>query len=213
MKLNELVEIVGDEPVFETGLLLAGTERPQHVLRQLSRWVASGKVMQLRRGLYTLAPPLRKINPHPFVIANHLEPGSYVSCQSLLAYRGVIPEYTPITTSVGPVRPGRKKTPAGMYDFHHLKPACVFGYQKEKIAQAQSAFVATAEKALLDLIYLTPASDHAAFMRELRLDLDYSWDLERLAADAKRCASAKLLRAVAVFERLLHEQKDEYRDI
>lgn len=213
MKFKELIEIVGDEPVFETGLLLAGSERPQHVLRQLSRWVANGKVIQLRRGLYALAPPLRKINPHPFVIANHLEPGSYVSCQSLLAHRGLIPEYTPITISVGPVRSSRKKTPTGIYDFHHLKPACVFGYHKEEIARPQSAFVATAEKALLDLIYLTPVSDHAAFLRELRLDLDSSWDVQRLAAGAKRCASAKLLRAVSVFERLLNEQKDEYREI
>jgi hypothetical protein len=76
MKLKELVEIVGELPVFETGLLLAGSQRPQHVVRQLSRWVAGGQVIQLRRGLYTLAPPLRKINPHPFVIANHLEPGN-----------------------------------------------------------------------------------------------------------------------------------------
>jgi hypothetical protein len=33
MKLKELVEIVGELPVFETGLLLAGSERPQHVIR------------------------------------------------------------------------------------------------------------------------------------------------------------------------------------
>ncbi|MBD3383772.1 hypothetical protein GF407_02495 [candidate division KSB1 bacterium] len=213
MKLKELVEIVGELPVFETGLLLAGSERPEHVIRQLSRWVAGGQVIQLRRGLYMLAPPLRKINPHPFVIANHLEPGSYVSCESVLAYRGLIPEYVPVTKSVGPVRSRRRKTLAGMFEFHHLKSACVFGYQKEEIAHGQSAFVATSEKALVDLIYLTPASDDKAFIRELRLSPDEPLDNERLFEYAEQCKSPKLLRAVKIIKQVVFEKKGEYREI
>jgi hypothetical protein len=38
MEFTRLVEIVGDEPVFETGLLLAGDVDPNDVRRQLSRW-------------------------------------------------------------------------------------------------------------------------------------------------------------------------------
>ena len=45
-----LVKVVGDEPVFESGLLLAGAVDPPDVQRQLSRWVASGRLYQLRRG-------------------------------------------------------------------------------------------------------------------------------------------------------------------
>jgi predicted transcriptional regulator of viral defense system len=156
---------------------------------------------------------LRNINPHPFVIANHLEPGSYVSCQSVLAYRGLIPEYAPVTTSVGLIRPGRRKTLAGNFDFHHLKPACVFGYQKEEIARGQSAFIATAEKALIDLLYLTPASDDKAFLQELRLNFNQVLDFERLSAYAKKCDSAKCLRATAIIKQLWVEQKDGYREI
>ena len=57
MKFEELVEIVGDEPVFETGLLLVGQVDSKDVRRQLSRWVRAGRIYQLRRGLYALAPP------------------------------------------------------------------------------------------------------------------------------------------------------------
>jgi len=92
MKFNELVETVGDEPLFETGLLIAGEVDPDGLRRQLSRWTATGKLYQLRRGLYALAPPFQKIRPHPFVVANHLVRGSYVSCQSALAFYGIIPE-------------------------------------------------------------------------------------------------------------------------
>ena len=57
MKFQDLVAIVADEPVFDTGLLLAGPVGPAQVQRQLSRWVRAGRVLQLRRGLYALAPP------------------------------------------------------------------------------------------------------------------------------------------------------------
>jgi len=100
MKFDELLGLVGDQPLFETGLLLAGDVDPNDVRRQLSRWVQSGRIRQLRRGLYTLAPPYQNAAPHPFLIANALVPGYYVTAQSALAYYSLIPEYTPRTLSV-----------------------------------------------------------------------------------------------------------------
>ena len=60
MDFKRLQEIVGKEPVFETGLLLAGKVNSADVRRQISRLTASGRIIQLRRGLYTLAPPFQK---------------------------------------------------------------------------------------------------------------------------------------------------------
>jgi len=44
MEFTRLIEIVGDESVFETGLLLAGEVDPNDVRRQLSRWVKAGRL-------------------------------------------------------------------------------------------------------------------------------------------------------------------------
>ena len=74
MKFDSLLEAVGDEPVFETGLLLAGDVDPVAVRHQLSRWMETGRIYRLRRGLYSLAPPFRKILPHPFLVANRMAP-------------------------------------------------------------------------------------------------------------------------------------------
>ena len=52
-----------------------------------------------------MAPAWRKVEPHPFLVANALHRGSYVSLQSALAFHGVIPEHVPTVTSVGPGRP------------------------------------------------------------------------------------------------------------
>jgi len=123
MKFELLIEIVADEPAFETGLLLAGPVDPADVRRQLSRWVKAGRLYQLRRGLYVLAPPFQKIKPHPFVLANCLVRGSYISLQAALAHYGLIPDVVPVVTSVTAQRPGRWETPLGIYEFRHVKAA------------------------------------------------------------------------------------------
>ena len=201
MEFTRLVEIVSDEPVFETGLLLAGTVDPNEIRKQLSRWTQSGRLYQLRRGLYTLAPPYQKVKPHPFVIANRLVRNSYVSCQSALAYYGLIPEYVPVTTSITTARPARWDTPLGSFEFRHVKVELLRGYRMTDVGRDQQALVATPEKALLDLIYLQPGSDSPNYLRELRLQNLDRLDVDELRRQADLADSPKLRRAAnAVIE-------------
>ena len=60
MEFERLLELVGDEPVFETALLLAGNANPQNVRLQLTRWVKSGRVYQLPVVYMHLLRPTRK---------------------------------------------------------------------------------------------------------------------------------------------------------
>src|SRR5215213_3206383 len=129
MRFEDLLEAVMEEPIFETGLLLAGDVDPDDVRRQLSRWVKAGRLYQLRRGLYALAPPFQKVHPHPFLVANRLVPGSYVSLQSALGYYSLIPESVPVSTSVTVGRPARWDTPLGTYDFRHIRTELLTGYR------------------------------------------------------------------------------------
>ena len=54
----------------------------------------------------------RKLNHHPFLVANHLLPASYVSLQSVLAYFGMIPGHMPVMPSVPTSRTAVEPTPA-----------------------------------------------------------------------------------------------------
>jgi predicted transcriptional regulator of viral defense system len=210
VKLDRLIEIVGEEPVFEAGLLLAGDVDPADVQRQLSRWVKAGRLYQLRRGLYALAPPYQKVRPHPFLIANRLVQGSYVSLQSALAHYGLIPEYVPVTTSVTSARPGRWHTPLGSYEFRHVQTDLLRGFHRMSLGGEQEAFVAAPEKALLDLVYLEPAGDSPEYLSELRLQHLESLNLAELRRQAEASGKPKLTRAAELVSKLAEAEALEY---
>jgi len=207
MEFREALEIVGEDPVFDTGLLLAGDVNPKDVRRQLSRWVSAGKLIQLRRGLYALAPPYRKTTPHPFLIANRMVRGSYVSLQTALAYHGMIPEYVPTMTSVTTYRAGTFDTALGTYAYHHIDDSLLFGHELLDVGEGQHAYVASREKALLDLIYLEPGRDGLIALKGMRLHNLGHLDLDRLHDLAVRSGRPKLRRAVASVEQLVREEE------
>jgi len=210
MRFRDLVDLVGDEPLFETGLLLVGSVNPADIRRQLSRWTTAGRIHQLRRGLYALAPPYRKVEPHPFLVANLLAPGSYVSLQAALAYYGLIPEYVPVVTSVGNVRPSLHRTPSGDFLFRHLKSSLFWGYEWSEVASRQHAFLATPEKSLLDLVYLQPDGGSAAYLNELRLQNLERLDCERFQWMAERSGAARLQKAASIVINLAAAEAEAY---
>jgi predicted transcriptional regulator of viral defense system len=196
MKWVELLALLRDEPLFHSSLLNAGTESAASLRRSLVRWVESGRLTQLRRGVYLVAQPFRKEDPHPFVVANQLKAASYVSLQSALAHYGCIPEHVPLVTSVTTGRPETLATAFGSYQYRHLQTRLFFGYRPVILSDNITAFLATPEKALLDLVYLSPRGDSLPFLEELRLQNAESLDLRRLRGLAERMGSARLARAV-----------------
>lgn len=206
MEFSELVEIIKDEPVFDTGLLLTGEANPREIRRQLSRWKQAGKIYQLRRGLYCLAPPFQKVNPHPFLVANRLIPASYVSLQSALAYYGMIPEHVPVITSVTTSRPAHWETLLGIFDFRHIQVDFFYGYRFADLGEKQQAFIASPEKALLDLVYLEPGGDAPDYLAELRLNNLNRLDWQLLERLARQIEKPKLLRAITAIQALAREE-------
>lgn len=213
MEFRKLLEVVNSLPTFETGLLLSGNVDPFDVRKQLSRWTASGKIYQLRRGLYSLAPPYQKVIPHPFLIANQLLAGSYVSLQSALAYYGMIPEFVPVITSVTTNRPATYQTAFGQFDYHHIQVSWFRVYRLVGLSNDQRAFIATPEKALLDLVYLQPGGDSPEFLHALRLQTLDQMNVEQLHQLASESGKPKLLRALKVIEQIVKEETTGYETL
>jgi len=193
--------------------LLAGPVNPAAIHLQLSRWVTSGRIYQLRRGLYAIAPPYQKVKPNPFVIANRMVRASYVSCQTALAYYDLIPDIVQVTVSVTAGRPGRWETPLGVYQFHHIQQDLLRGYRMLDLGNHQQALVATPEKALLDLIYLTPGGSTPAYMNELRLQNMEQIQLENYSRGAEMFSSPRMSKTTTEISRLILEEKEGYESV
>jgi hypothetical protein len=121
----------------------------------------------------------------------------------------MIPEHVPVVTSVGPGRPELLRTPLGGFQFNHLAANLLFGYSQVEVGEGQSAFVASPEKALLDLVYLTPGGDSAEYLGELRLQHFGGVNPEAMAGLAAQTGRAKLIRAAGVLRRSMSEGEGE----
>ena len=136
--------------------------------------------------------------------------GSYISDYSALVYNRMIPEFVPEMTSVTLCRPQIRHTALGRYSLRHTKKDFFYGYESVELGNGQRAFIASPEKALLDLIYLQPGADHPDYIAELRSDLK-ALDpdvLDRLAAKVNQ---PKLLRAAQQIRTLAQEEALSYQ--
>ena len=210
MNLEYLIRNVGDEPVFSSGMLMAGKQSQENIQLQLSRWTKAGKIIQLRRGLYVLANPYRKVQPHPFLLANSIKRASYVSLQSALSFHGMIPENVPVVTSVTTARPETVITGEGAFSFKHVKKSLFKGYCRMEVDDRQFVFIATPEKSLLDLIYLTPDAHTMEYLRELRLQNFERLDLNVLKESVEESGIPKLKSALRQIVEIIgmEEHKD-----
>ena len=202
MTFDQLVDIVADLHCFSAGMVTAG-EDIDVVRVQLSRWVSSGRLVRIHKGWYTLRDPFRRVRLNLNVVACTIKRGSYVSLQSALAYHGMIPEYVAETTCVTTGRPLSIDAPVGRIEYRHVKRDVFFGYEQE-VSGKQEAYIASAEKALLDLFYLTPGSDDAAYIAELRLQASEQLDTDKMTRMAERFGAPRLIRAVEHLDQLLN---------
>jgi len=216
MEFAQLLSLLGDLPIFSSSLLLAGDVNPKSVRLQLSRWTRSGRIYQLRRGLYAIAPPYQKGTPHPFMVANLMQRASYVSLQSALSFYGLIPETVQATLSVTVGRPERRKTPLGIFEFRHIRRDLLRGCRMTELQSSkpgQQALVATPEKALLDLVYLTPGGDTIDYLRELRLQNLEHLNMDELHHQAELFGTLKVRRAAQAITWLAQNESQGFESL
>ena len=168
MRFPELLARARDLPVVDSKTLRTWGEEPRALSVQLSRWTQQGKLVPLRRGVYLLPPAYRKRELPAEYLANLLVIPSYVSLERALALHGLIPESVPLVTSVTLRRPNTFRTAVGDFAYRHVKREWFFGYRETAVGGG-TALIATPEKALLDLIYLSSGPFSAARVEELRL--------------------------------------------
>jgi len=131
--------------VFDYGQLSILAEVPRDQARvYASRLIRKGLAERVVEGVVTFSQD-------PFVVATQLLEPSYASLTSALYLRGAISQVPATVECVTPLKSMTLESPRIRY--HRLVPGLFFGYERME-RNGGYVFAATAEKAVLDLVYL-----------------------------------------------------------
>ncbi|MGD0005344.1 MAG: hypothetical protein ABSE06_14070 [Anaerolineaceae bacterium] len=159
-------QLLGDSP--------AATERTA-----LYRWMKTGQVIQLKKGVYLtrrffeLHHTDADFSP---AISAVIQPQSYVSLEFTLQRRGLLTEITYPVSSVTLKQTLVVENNLGSFSYRHIQPELYHGFTLAEYLGIRFA-QATAPKALFDYLYLRPTgtrlrSSNYNLAEELRLNLD-----------------------------------------
>jgi len=160
---NKIIEQGFTNRIFRASQLkrlVSGSAQSRYNL--VNRAIKAKELLRFQRGLYMLNERFRDYPCHPFVLAQALAPGSYISFETALAYHGWIPEAVFTTASVVSGRKFRQfeHKKMGILSFHPL--AIHRKYFLELVNRyqinGQSMLVAKPFRALMDLVCLRKLS-------------------------------------------------------
>lgn len=181
-------------PVIDTALFKMEKEDWRQIVIQIGRWEAAKKLIKLRRGLYLLALPYRKVKVDEFYLASVIKWPSYVSLESALHFHGMIPEGVSTTTSLTSKRAAKFQSEEGIFDYRTIKTDFFWGYDSVT-NNNMTSYIAYAEKALLDLFYVKKLPASFDCLEELRLQNLGMINQVQLREYAKKFNKPKMIKA------------------
>lgn len=160
-----------------------------HALRRMA---ALGLLQSVRRGTWTLQRPPDLPELLEYVTAPY---PAYVSLQSALHAHGMIEQIPNVLYAVTLGRTARLATGVGRFSLHHVDPSFFGGYEQ----LASGAKLATPEKALVDIFYLSStrtrlfsALPELRLPRRFRVGVARGW-VDRIASERLRALAGRRL--------------------
>jgi len=155
------------------------------------RWEKQGLLIKLRNGYYAFAD-IASTEGFAHYAASKIYKPSYISLHTALAFHGIIPEATNEITSVSSLKTSTFKNNLGTFSYKKIKPSLMFGYDAVE-KNGFTFFMASPEKAILDLLYLEPSYNFKKEIRNLQLD----W--KKLTTFAKKFEKKVIFRRIYDF--------------
>lgn len=150
MKKTDIIFLLEEteRKLFTTGDLkkLLKIEKDNTLYKMIEGLIKEKILICLCKGKYLY----RNARPHEFEIANFLYSPSYISFESSLSFYNILVQVPYSVTSATPLRNTVISPDNKEYIYSHVDPKVYFGYKREN-----TFLIATPEKALVDLLYLT----------------------------------------------------------
>jgi predicted transcriptional regulator of viral defense system len=161
------------------------------------RWEKQGLLIKLRNGYYAFAD-IAGTQCFAHYAAGKIYKPSYISLRTALAFHGIIPETINEITSVSSLKTSTYENNLGTFSYKKIKPSLMFGYNAiEK--NGFTFFMASPEKAILDLLYLEPSYSLEKEIRNMHLD----W--KKLTTFAKMFEKRIILEKIALLKKIFLE--------
>lgn len=141
-----------DKTVFNTDDLnkFLQYENYRSLIRRINYLNKTGKIIQLKRGLYSIRG--RPINE--FELANKIRTPSYISFETVLLREGIIFQWDNRITLAGN-ESIEYEINGHIILFRQLKQDILLN--KNGVEQEENYFIASKERALLDMLYINPS--------------------------------------------------------
>ncbi len=199
MRFEELVQAVGAFVCFDLNTVRTlFPEDADSAPVQLYRWRRAGKVVELRRGLYALAEPYRKVPLHGPAVAGHIYHPSYLSLEWALSFHGLVPEKAGVFTSVTTRERRTFSNSLGQFTYRTVRPELFFGHAMHRVMGAEVR-MATPGKALVDYWYLSTGEWTVTRMESMRFDPAALGDEDSLQGCVDAVGRPRVSRALAAW--------------
>ena len=178
MKIQALNKI--EKPYFGYGEIAKALGiSPSSARVSANRYACQGFIIRVKRGVYVLAQKWRLASPEEkFLIANIAQVPSYVSLMTALEYYGITTQMQrDFVESVGQKRSREFTAGETVLGYAKVSKKLYFGFTREK-----GFFIASAEKAFLDAVYLASLGRYSFDMTSIDPG---KLDKEKIAAMAK----------------------------
>lgn len=176
-KIDRIIEAAKRLPIFTLNDL-ASVETDRAYLRiTLARYVKSGSVIRLKKGMYVVKDYMDnvektgRVSVYAEFLAGVLYEPSYLSLEYILHQHGVITESPSTLTAVARKKTALFSTPFGAYLYHAITPALFTGFTSKRDG-GYIIFRASLAKALFDFLYFRKHNlPTGESIKELRLNL------------------------------------------
>lgn len=186
------------QPVLQTRDVSACLNIPHaQASKILERLVKAGRFVRLMRGKWATSTEL-----DPLILPEYLTAPfpSYISLQTALFYHGMISQIPQTIYAVSLARTRQYTNRFGTISIHHLQPGFFFGFEA-----ARQIKMATPEKALIDVLYLTPARSKL-FKTLPEVEFPPSFSYKKANAIINKVASPRI-------KTLIQRRLEELREI
>ncbi len=130
-----------------------GTDFSRHGL--IKRAMSAGEILNIRRGLYCLAPEFQKKPVSVYSLAQRIYGPSYISMETALSHHGWIPEAVYACTCASFGNSKEFETPLGVFSYKRVPQHMFFlGVERRNDETGNVFFMASPAKALTDYLYI-----------------------------------------------------------